>query len=355
MQEISKNYTDELFDNAVYSELARMEKDPELAKTLSELSRIELKHAGLWKAILEKKGLEPKAMGAGHRLRVRFYKVFRKLFGPALTVRLLEASEEQAIKKYRELINSDGFGGEEKAILGEILKDELSHEEALIDQDLRVTGVKETIYGISDGVVEVLAAVSGFAGIFVSPFLVAVAGFIVGTAGTLSMTVGAYLSAKSEEDATRSGRRKLENQLELDRSVITTRVKAYLEGKGFSRHLAETAASQMSSDNESVKKLFSDGEEVSARKAAFTTGVSYVVGFIPVVLPYALGIGGTPGLAVAYTLSAIWLAVVGYLVGISSGVSPWRKSGEMVFLGIATALLTHGLGLLASHYLHITV
>jgi len=39
----------------------------------------------------------------------------------------------------------------------------------------------------------------------------------------------------------------------------------------------------------------------------------------------------------------------------ASVINPGKKGAEMLILGISAALATHGLGLLASHYLHLAV
>jgi len=78
--------------------------------------------------------------------------------------------------------------------LDDVLKDEIAHEYTLMSQEFRVESVRDVIYGVSDGLIEVLAVVSGFSGAFTSSLIVAVAGMIVGLSGALSMAVGAYLS-----------------------------------------------------------------------------------------------------------------------------------------------------------------
>ena len=57
---------------------------------------------------------------------------------------------------------------------------------------------RNVIYGISDGLVEVLAALAGLTAIISDHTYVAMGGLIVGVSGAMSMSVGAYLATNSE-------------------------------------------------------------------------------------------------------------------------------------------------------------
>lgn len=97
MKELSF-YNDELFAAMVYEELAKAEKDEEFRSKLTLLSEMERGHALFWRRILTKKGIEPSERIS--KTKVLLIGFLRRLFGAALTIRLLEATETSAIERY---------------------------------------------------------------------------------------------------------------------------------------------------------------------------------------------------------------------------------------------------------------
>ena len=58
--------------------------------------------------------------------------------------------------------------------------------------------MRDAIYGMSDGLIEVLASVAGLTGVFINNIYVAVGGIVFGASGLVSMTIGAYLSERAK-------------------------------------------------------------------------------------------------------------------------------------------------------------
>jgi len=305
-------YKHEEVDMLTYKELARIEKDPSTSQLLEKLAAVEVIHAAFWKKIAEKNDVEVKEIGLKEKIAVKWYGAFRKIFGLSLSVKLLELHEMQAIQQYSKILATPNIlDDDEKTLLNKVINDEKEHEQLLINEELKVNPdrVRDIIYGISDALVEVLAAVSGFAGVLIKPLLIGVGGLIVGASGTLSMGAGAYVSTKSENEARNAG----------------------------------------------TDKELNNEHPQSPVSSALTTSGSYLVGVFPPVLPYVLGAGGNYGLLLSYLASAISLFAVGFMVGIASGVRPSHKGAEMTSIGIMAAIATHLLGLAASAYLHIAI
>ncbi|BCU68133.1 hypothetical protein HS7_15700 [Sulfolobales archaeon HS-7] len=299
---IRDNYSDELFDRELYKELAKMEKNVKVKEVLETLSKGEGTHADFWRQVAQKRGiyLEEKV----NRRRLVLFKVLRRILGLVLTLKLAEYGEIDDAEKYKELSQREDFDVEEREQLRKIMNDELSHEELMINSQINEDNVKDAVYAVSDGLIEVLAAVSGLSGIILSPFLVALGGTIVGISGMISMSIGDYLSAKSEEDIKKNAMRKL-----------------MLVGK---------ENTKVSTVNQSVK----------------ITAVSYILGALVPIIPFAIGLLGLLGLLASYMLTAIVTFSVGFMIGLLSGANPTKKGILMMSLAIGAALLTHGLGLL---------
>lgn len=335
----STNYRNEVFDSTFYKELASIEKDRKLREVLLKLSEMESKHAEFWATVSTRRRERLSKLRYSDKLKIKAYKILRRILGLQLTIRLLEAGEESAISRYYFLLNSPELTEEERKRLSEILVDELVHEEVF--KGFEAKSIGDFVYGISDGLVEVLAAVSGFSGAFVSPLIVALSGLIVGASGTLSMSIGAYLSTKSEKEVKEIERRKLIAEKKVSKKAIEERLTDFLNNLGVRKSVAEKAAPDMIDNAEDV--LYPE-ENVSPGKSALITGISYLIGAVIPVLPYLGGFSGLVGVIASYIIAGISTFIVGSIIGILSGVNPLKKGLTMTALALLAAIATHLIG-----------
>ncbi|AAK42695.1 rubrerythrin family protein [Saccharolobus solfataricus] len=348
---ILKNYEEELFDHEVYSKLAEVERDPELKKTLFKLAEMEKKHSEFWREIAEKRGLKVKGkLSTLNKIKVDFYSLLRKILGLDITIKVLESSEEDDIEKYRKLSEMEMFSSEEKQRLKDIMVDEAVHEKVLGNVEAKSVG--DFVYGISDGLVEVLAAVSGLSGAISSPLFVAVGGLIVGVSGTLSMAIGAYLSTKSEKDVKIQERKRLELEKNVDQHSVQLRLVNFFTELGVNLNLAKKVSLSLVNVAEDI--LYPEVKE-NPVKSALITGLSYITGAIIPILPYLIGLSGLTGLITSYIVAGLSTFIVGSIIGILSGISPFKKGIQMASLALLAALGTHGLGYLASRFLNVSI
>ncbi|QKR00318.1 ferritin, CCC1 [Metallosphaera tengchongensis] len=305
-QLVRSNFKSEIFGKELYSALAETEKDEKVREVLEELAEGEGNHADFWRKLAEARGIELEGLGLWERFKLWLLTRLRRVLGLALTLKIAESGESNDAEKYHELSQSGEFSDSERQGFRDIMMQELMHEDLLIQSQVNVDSVRESIYAVSDGLIEVLASVSGLAGIFSVPLYVALGGLIVGVSGMISMSIGAYLSSKSEEDIKNNAKRK-----------------ALLKG--------EEVEDEKSRAGESVK----------------TTAISYILGAIVPVIPFLLGLQGLLGLFMSYAITGGVTFLVGSLIGLLSDVSPWRKGALMTGLALGAALVTHLLGILA--------
>lgn len=296
---VEKNYKAELFDHLLYSELARIEKNQKIKEVLEELANGEKTHLEFWRNVARTRNISVNGLGFYDRIKLFLLKTFRRIFGLPLTIKLAEFGEINDAEKYYRLSREAEFNEEEKHKLLDIMNQELIHEEVLTQTQIDVEKIRDSIYAISDGLIEVLAGVSGLASVLTTPFLVALGGLIIGISGMISMSIGAYLSSSSEEEIKKTTVRKLDKEEEA-------------RGR----------------TEESVK----------------TTAISYIIGAIIPVLPFLLGISGLPGLVISYAITGISTLIVGSIIGLLSNVNPIKKGLTMAGLAIGAALVTHAIG-----------
>lgn len=344
-EEILNNYKQELHDYLMYAYLAREEKDEALRARLNKIAEMEKRHAEFWEELAKRLGVNLRGLSFRDRLDILKVKAMRKIMGTKMTYRYLDLKEMGDVEKYLKFAKDESMPVEMRDRMKTIAVEEAIHEMIFREIELGYTG--EFIYGISDGLVEVLAAVSGFSGAVTSPFVVALGGLIIGVSGSLSMGIGAYLSEKSEEEGIETQRKRINVERELDPNAVKERLEQFLKDVGLEAK-AESLSHELIPIAEEVLAKKKGGNPV---KGALVTMASYFSGALIPTLPFALGLSGPMGTISSYIAGLLSVSVVGYLIGIASGVNPVKKSSQMTGLALGAALATHVIGLLANRIL----
>jgi len=203
-------YQNELNDADLYKRISnrimhtfrRSERNEKIAMKLMELSSIETRHAGFWAEIIKRRGGTPPPFRRRNPVYYKYVGFLQKIFGISFLVRYLERGEEEAIREYSEYLERESKEQWEREQLSKILDDEREHEDTFIKMSEELKGsadkVKDAIYGMSDGLIEVLASVAGLTGVFIDHMYIAIGGIVFGISGLISMTIGSYLSEKAK-------------------------------------------------------------------------------------------------------------------------------------------------------------
>ncbi|MEM0155741.1 MAG: VIT1/CCC1 transporter family protein [Thermoplasmataceae archaeon] len=290
---------DELSDMVFYTRLARTIKDPQFSDSLLRLSEIERKHAEFWKSSLEDKGVSAKNIGP-RNLKIVFMLLLRWFVGSNLAIKLVEYGEAGSILRYTEYMNGTKETPEFKEKLDRIIEDEIEHEETfrnqLVEIDQKLEWNRNVIYSMSDGLVEVLAALAGLSVVITDHIYVAISGVVVGLGGAMSMTLGAYLSKKNE----------------VDYSV--TQLKKNHNGNG-GAGTAET------------KKI-----NMGTTETIRITALTYVIGAAIPILPFVFLSGMTPLI--------IAILLVGVVQGATNAIAAISVNNRALYSAIRAALLS---------------
>ncbi len=180
---------------------------------------------------------------------------------------------------------------------GEIAASEDEHEERLIEmldeERLKYTGAM--VLGLNDALVELTGALAGFTLAFREPRLVAVAGLITGISASLSMAGSEYLAVKSEEGDLQPG------------------------------------------------------------KAAFYTGLAYVLTVGVLIAPYLLLGNIYACLGVMIGSALLIIALFNFYVAVAKDLQFGKRFLEMAGISLGVATLTFGIGALVRQVLPVEV
>jgi VIT1/CCC1 family predicted Fe2+/Mn2+ transporter len=171
--------------------------------------------------------------------------------------------------------------------LEKLHRDENRHERALIGmlEEKLLDHVGSIVLGLNDALVEFTGALAGFTFALGSTRTVALAGAITGVAAALSMASAEYMSQRSE------------------------------------------------------------GEAARALRAAFYTGMAYIVTVALLVLPYTLLSNGPLCLAIVIITALTVIFVFNYYLSVAKDLPFWRRFGEMAVISLSVATVSFLIGL----------
>ena len=213
-----------------------------------------------------------------------------------------------------------------------------------------VDTIKETVFGIEDGMVSTLGALTGIAAATQDPGMVLLAGFVVIAVESISMGVGSYVSSKSEKEVA-------ERMLAEEKEEIETFPKEEQEElydmyvrDGWPKTLAKNMAETAAKNNTLFLKEMAYRElgivpenGVHPIKNGFVMGISYIIGGIVPLLPYLF-----LDVHLAITYSVVITLIGLFILGASITAytkRPWFKAGlEMLILAGLATLVGYGVG-----------
>lgn len=182
---------------------------------------------------------------------------------------------------------------------------------------------RDIILGVNDGLVSIFLLVVGVVGGGLDTgqvLLTAIAGAI---AGAVSMAAGEYLATKSQDEV-------LEAELELERTHIAhfrnrelDQLRVFFEDMGVKETDIDTVVSAFSDNDEALLNAmaalefgFVESERRSPYRAMAASGLLFLAGALPSVLPFAIIIdSATTALIWATSLTLAGLFVVGAVKG----------------------------------------
>jgi vacuolar iron transporter family protein len=212
---------------------------------------------------------------------------------------------------------------------------------------------RDIILGVNDGLVSMFLLVAGVVGGGLradAVLLTAVAG---GLAGAISMASGEWLATKSQEEV-------FDREVALEREHIKwyredeiAQLHDMLGDLGLSGEVLEAAVSQIGDSDEalieSMKRLEFGVVESGRRNpslAALYSGLLFIAGSLPSVIPFALVDDSRTGLLWAAAFAGVALFGVGVAKTRVTATNPWTAGGENLGISMVGAVLSYGVGTL---------
>ncbi len=214
--------------------------------------------------------------------------------------------------------------------------------------------IGEFVYGGIDGSVTTFAVVAGAAGANLDSSIVIILGFANLIADGFAMSVGSYLSNKSELERYEKHEQieywEIDNLPEKEREEI----REIYAGKGFEGELLEQVVTVITADRKRwvdvmmKEELGMVKEEKSPLAMGGVTFLSFIlVGFIPLlvyVVDYLLATKVESPFLISIVLTSVAFAVIGWLKSAVNQTKVIQSILETLFLGAVAASLSYLVG-----------
>jgi len=356
---------DELFAAKIYSMASRIGKHEATRSRLLKIAEMERGHAKFWQDFLKKRGVDSSKIGISS-LKTILYALVLRVFGLALTFRLMEIGERDAAELYSKMLENPALNQEEKEVIKRILEEELIHEQELVEEESRfkelLDHVRDAVLGMNDGLVEILSVTAGLAGAYGNPFHVALGGLVVAVAGALSMGIGAYVAARAQRQVHEGTLGRIGLAVKYAAHVFKERVRRFMIDKGYSEDTSMKVAEESMRDPKLMSRIIAEEEYgLKAEKlenpgaAGLYTGLAYLLSAFLPVLPYFMGLPILPAMLLSLLFAGLALSATGFVIAISADLPVKRKVLEMILAGFGSAAVTFMIGRLLSAIFGVTV
>jgi vacuolar iron transporter family protein len=211
----------------------------------------------------------------------------------------------------------------------------------------------EFVYGGIDGSVTTFAVVAGASGANLDSSIVIILGFANLIADGFSMSVGSYLSTKSEKQNYEKHKKTEYWEIEHIPDKEIEEVREIYRAKGFEGELLEQVVAKIIEDKDRwvdvmmKEELEMIPETKSAFAMALVTFISFVViGFIPIsvyLLDYFIKISANLFL-VSSLLTSLAFVIIGWLKASVTQTNQWKGILETLLLGALAAISAYWVG-----------
>lgn len=211
--------------------------------------------------------------------------------------------------------------------------------------------MRDVILGVNDGLVSTLLLVSGVVGGGLDAVDVLLTGIAGAVAGAISMSIGEYIATKSQEEVFDAELALEQRHLEFHRDIEREQLREMLAERGLSGDDLDTVVDIIDGDDTTMLNMHAalefgivDEERRNPYAAAATSGLLFLAGSLPSVIPFAVVDDTGVGLIVAAILTGIGLFAVGAAKTLQTRKNPIVSGSENLALGLIGGVIAFAIG-----------
>jgi VIT1/CCC1 family predicted Fe2+/Mn2+ transporter len=217
--------------------------------------------------------------------------------------------------------------------------------------------IRDIVLGVNDGLVSIFLLVVGVVGGGLAAREVLLAGLAAAAAGAISMAAGEYIATKSQEEVFDSERELEIEHMQYHRARELDEFREMFGDMGLPPDEVERVVHALDQDDEAFLKTMMalefgvvDEERRSPYTAAALSGLLFLAGSLPTLLPFFFVESTGFGLFLAAIFSGLGLFAVGVAKTYVTRKNPFWAGIENVLIATAGALIAYGVGALYDTY-----
>ncbi|KAI3881214.1 hypothetical protein MKX03_015919 [Papaver bracteatum] len=210
--------------------------------------------------------------------------------------------------------------------------------------------VRDVIIGVSDGLTVPFALAAGLSGANVGSSIIVTAGLAEVAAGAISMGLGGYLAAKSEEDHYHRELKREQEEIINVPDTEAAEIELILAEYDLQPHeyapLVNALRKKPQAWLDFMMKFELGLEKPDPRRAlesAFTIAFAYIVGGLVPLLPYMFIPDAVKAMLTSVGVTLIALLFFGFVKGHFTGNRPFRSAFETALIGTIASAAAYGI------------
>jgi VIT1/CCC1 family predicted Fe2+/Mn2+ transporter len=353
------NLRDELNGSALYTALAKAERDPVRKDLFLQLAQAEAAHAQFWRDKLTAAGMREEAFVPDFRTRL-LARLARR-FGPRFVLPTIAAAEFADRNKYAGQRDAHALSADERGHAAVVQAVAATSGKPVTGADIAEAepwhrgasgnNLRAAVLGANDGLVSNFCLVMGVAGAGTSGRTILLTGLAGLIAGACSMALGEWLSVTNARELARKQIGKEAEELEQTPQAEAHELALIFQAKGLPKEDARRVASDLMRDKKGAldtlarEELGIDPAELggNAWSAALTSFGLFCCGAIFPIVPF-LWMTERNAIVACIAASALALGAIGALTSLFNGRSPAFSAARQVVFGCLAAVVTYGIG-----------
>ncbi|MEJ2723209.1 MAG: VIT1/CCC1 transporter family protein [Deltaproteobacteria bacterium] len=352
----------EIIASRLYGFLAERYRDDARRESIIELGKIELGHSNVWRNIAKEVYDVSFDVSMFLKFEIVLMKTLALILPFTIFVHYMEHQERHAILEYSKLL--EGFKDEEKIskMITNVIRQEIGHEwqmmEQIAEKESYILKAKEAIHGMSAGVLETVGLVIGLLAVHTTTLIIGMTGLIATIGGMIAIMSISYISAKGHYDLHEGRISELSVKKEVHPSVLREELENVLVEEGISGEAAKNMMDAIGDDvgilSKFLKAIKSSGEAVVPKEAVVTTSTFFVMGTLPILIPFFVGVvwDSDPIIPAifAFIFALIIVSIAGLFIGVLSGKKISAKVIHNIVVITGTCTATYLVGLAARYF-----
>jgi VIT1/CCC1 family predicted Fe2+/Mn2+ transporter len=356
---LHKFWQSEIIANRLYSFLAAQCKDNERKDIILRIGKMEQGHATVWDGIATKSHGVSFRITLPLRAKILSAKLLSFILPFTIFIYYMEHQERNAILDYSKVLEAYKDDEQTRSLILNMIRQEIGHEwhmmEQIADKESYIAKTREALDAMTVGIIETVGLVIGLLAAHSSTRTIGLTGLIATIGGAIAVISISYVSSKATYDLHEGRTREIHAKREIDPAVLKRELELVLIEKGVGGGIVKAIMGIIGDDTTPLSSLLKSitlaGEVGVPKEAIKTTGLFFIIGALPILLPFFIGQAWDSGpwipAVVAFFLAILTISGAGFFVAVLSVKKILVKIAHSISVIMGTCVVTYLVGLVA--------